>query len=76
MTMTKTFAFKPNDVVTFHPTQSDLMMHDGKPCIIDRVLGDDECDYCETGPMYRIHTIDGFTMLVVDAFEDELTKED
>ena len=73
--MTKTFAFKPNDVVTFHPTQSDLMMHDGKPCIIDRVLGDDECDYCETGPMYRIHTIDGFTMLVVDAFEDELTKE-
>ena len=74
--MKKTFAFKPNDVVTFHPTQSDLMMHDGKPCIIVRVLGDEECDYCETGPMYRIHTIDGFTMFVVDAFEDELTKED
>lgn len=71
--------YASGDFVKFNTTQSDLIHLNGKVFEVLRRLTEDEADFCETGPMYRLG-IDGYVLgekrIEIDAFEDELTLDD
>lgn len=74
--MDKTYAFRAGGLATFHTVQSDLLPLNGELAKIIRPLTDNECDYCETGPMYKVQLDHNGLRCVFDVFEDELTTED
>lgn len=71
----ESFSYKAGDFARFHSYQSDLLPLNGGLAKIIRPLTDDECDYCETGPMYMVQLDHNGLRCVIAAFEDELTAE-
>jgi len=63
------------DIVTFNTLQSDMTGLNGKNFEVLRRLTENEADFCETGPMYRLgiaRYVHGEERLTIAAYQDEL----